>query len=63
MSRPEYTDPKGRVWNEYVCSFTSPDGSYSFHIWALSHDHALLQLAALKETAKVDGRVEGVIEA
>ena len=63
MKRPEYIDPVGRVWHEYGCEFTSPDGVYQFSLWALSYDHACLQLDAVKETAKVSGRIEGVMPA
>lgn len=55
--KPSYTDAQGRKWKKYGCSFRSPDGEYLFHVWAISHEHALLQLQALKETATVDGEI------
>lgn len=56
-------DPQGRpmTWNLYGAHFTSPDGSYGFHFYAISDDHAALQLEAIKETAVLDGRVVDVI--
>lgn len=55
--KPKYLDPQGRSWNKYTCSFESPDGKYGFELWAISFEHAQLQLDALKETGRVDGEV------
>ena len=49
------------TWNAYAVNFTSPDGTYSFHIYAISDDHAQMQLDAIKETACIAGQVCGVI--
>lgn len=56
-------DPHGRpmTWNLYGATFKSPDGQYGFHFYAISDDHAALQLEAIKETAVLDGRIERVI--
>lgn len=56
-------DPRGRpmTWKLYGVTFDSPDGQYGFHIYAISDDHAALQLQAIKETARIDGRIEQVI--
>jgi len=58
-------DPHGRpmTWKLYSVSFDSPDGCYGFHIYAISDDHAALQLQAIKETARIEGVVMGVIPA
>ena len=53
-----YTDGAGRKWKRFSCKFSSPDGTYHFDIWALSHDHALLQLDSLKENAEVVGEIQ-----
>lgn len=55
--KPKYIDPQGRKWNKYICSFSSPEGKFSFDIWAISFDHAHLQLDAIKETATISGEV------
>lgn len=61
MSNLQHKDHAGRIWRKYTCSFKSPDGTYAFDLWAISDDHAQLQMDALKETAVVNGRVEGEI--
>ena len=59
----EVPDPQGRpmTWTPYQVQFTSPEGTFSCHIYAISDLHAQLQLDALKETGRIDGRVCDVI--
>ncbi len=57
----EYRDPKGRVWHPYSVEFTSPEGTFAVEVWAISHDHALLQVEALRETATVKARIVEVL--
>ena len=59
----KYVDPNKMIWYPYSVEFESPDGVYGFHIYAISDDHAQLQLDALKETSKIIGKVEGVFDA
>jgi len=61
--KTKYTDPKGIVWYPYCVDFESPDGKFSVDLWAISDDHAQLQIQALKETAKLAYRIESVIPA
>lgn len=49
-------DAQGRVWRAYAVDFDSPDGTYACHIYAISDDHAQLQLEALKETGRISGQ-------
>lgn len=51
----------GRVWHPYVVRFESPDGTFECHLYALSFEHACLQLDALKETGRVVARTVGVV--
>lgn len=44
-------------WKPYSVSFESPEGQFSFHIYAISFDHAQLQIDAIRETAKLDGEL------
>jgi len=53
----EWADPKGRKWHPYSVTFESPDGMFVCYLYAISADHAQLQLEALRETAEVQGRV------
>lgn len=53
----------GREWRRFLCSYDSADGRFSFEIMALSHDHALMMLDELKQTAKVDGELKGQLDA
>lgn len=57
------TDPLGRnfTWHRYEVEFTSPDGKFTFPLYAISDDHAELQLQAVKETARVSGRTIALI--
>ena len=56
-------DPHGRpmTWRLYSATFESPDGLFGFHFYAISDDHAAMQLEAIKETAALDGRIEEII--
>lgn len=63
IHNPLQCEVNGRTWYLFGVDFTSPDGSYSVYLYALSHDHALLQLDALKETGTVGGRIDGVYPA
>ena len=47
----------GYNWYPYTVQFESPDGTFMFGIWAISDDHAELQVQAIKETAIVKGRL------
>lgn len=53
----EYRDPKGLVWHPYSVEFNSPEGTFAVEVWAISYDHALLQVEALRETATVKARI------
>lgn len=57
----QWTDHKHRTWRPYAIEFDSPDGRYSVYIYAISFDHAHLQLEALKETGTVAGEVQGAV--
>lgn len=57
----KHTDSKGRLWKPYIVDFESPDGKYMCHIYAISPEHAELQLQALKETGRIEGCVGGVL--
>ena len=53
----------GRTWYLYSVDFGSPDGKYSVYLYAVSDDHAHLQIEALKETATFSGRILSVEKA
>lgn len=55
-------DPAGRnmAWHLYSVHFDSPDGCFGFYIYAISDDHAALQLQALRETARLGGRIVAI---
>ena len=57
-------DPHGRNmnWNLYAVNFESPDGKFSFHIYAISSEHAQLQVDAIRETATLEGQVLALIK-
>lgn len=58
----KHIDSKGFTWRPYGVDFTSPDGYFSFYIYAISFDHAHLQLDALKKTGKIYGEIHGIID-
>lgn len=58
-----YIDTKGRVWHPYAVAFDSPDGPYECHIYAISAEHAELQLASLKENGRVSGQTIEIVGA
>lgn len=50
-------DASGFEWKPFLISFDSPEGNFSFEIFAISHEHAELQLDAIKDSGKVDGEL------
>jgi hypothetical protein len=48
-------------WDLYSVEFESPDGKFSISIYAISDEHAQLQVDAIRETAALVGRVESRI--
>lgn len=61
MNEHQYKDEQGRTWHLYAVEFDSPDGDFTATVWAISHDHAQLQLDALKETGKLLGRIDRIM--
>ncbi|MGE0350916.1 hypothetical protein [Hydrogenophaga sp.] len=55
-------DPAGRNmrWHLYSVEFDSPDGCFMFQIYAISEEHAQLQVQAIRETARLCGRVVAI---
>lgn len=62
MSTAKKVRDLGFVWSPYLVSFESPDGEFSFTIHAISHEHAQLQLQAIKDSARVLGRIDSTQE-
>jgi hypothetical protein len=62
VSGLRYVDPQGRKWNLYAVEFDSPDGDFTVTLYAISHAHACLQLDALKETGRVVGQIESILD-
>lgn len=58
-----YVDEKRREWRPYAVDFESPDGVFSTYLYAISFEHAQLQLDALKETGRLGGELHGVVAA
>ena len=58
---PSYTDPHGKTWFPYLAEFRSEDGLFCVEVWAQDDDHAERQLAALRETAALQGRIVAVM--
>lgn len=51
----------GRTWLPFSVQFTSPDGEFNFVIYAISMEHAHLQVEAIRETATVGGQIINVL--
>jgi hypothetical protein len=52
---------RGMEWRLYGVEFESPDGKFGFNIYAISDEHAAMQVEAIRETAALVGRIEGTI--
>jgi hypothetical protein len=52
----------GRTWRTYACSYSCPDGRFSFIITAISMEHAAAMLEDLKATAKLDGELDSILD-
>lgn len=48
----------GKEWRTYCCSYDTADGTFAFNIMALSHEHALMMMDELKQSARVDGELK-----
>lgn len=55
-----HVDAKGLVWKLFSVEFDSPEGTFSTYLYAISWEHAQLQLDALRETGRVFGEICGV---
>lgn len=60
MSETQYKDEQGRRWRLFAIEFDSPDGDFTATVWAISREHAQLQLDALKETGKLLGEIDRI---
>lgn len=54
---------EGVTWFLYAFDYTTADGKYGAHFYAISDEHAQLILQELKETATLRGRLQGVVDA
>jgi len=52
----------GRTWNLYAVDYDTADGQFSVYIHAISFEHAAAMVAELRETARLSGQVEGIVE-
>ena len=58
----EFVDDKGFTWNPYAVHFESPEGVFAFAIYAVSHEHACLQLQSIRENAAVVGQIVAAVK-
>jgi hypothetical protein len=49
----------GRTWNLFSVDYDTPDGKFSFYIYALSSEHASMIVEEIRATARVSGQVCG----
>lgn len=54
---PCYVDGAGRRWMPFAITFDADERQFSFALWAVSREHAVLLLADLISTARITGRV------
>jgi hypothetical protein len=52
-----FRDDMGVKWSTFSISYQTENGEFSVHIWATSMEDAEARVAALRETAKLDGQV------
>lgn len=52
---------EGRTWSLFDVQYSTPDGTYSTYIYALSFAHAAMILDDLKQTARIGGQVLDVV--
>lgn len=60
--QPTETTVNGRRWQLYGVDYETPDGKFSFYIYALSWEHAEMLVTEIRETATLYGKVEGVVQ-
>lgn len=59
---PLQVQVQGRTWRMFSCGYSTPDGEFSFYIYALSWEHAQLMLDDIKANAKVDGEIQETVD-
>lgn len=59
---PLEVEHDGRNWTLYVYEYDSDDGLFGGYLYALSDEHAEMILMELKESARILGPLESVIE-
>jgi hypothetical protein len=62
-SLPLECDVSGKRWYLYSFEYTTGDGRFSSHFYAISDEHAHIVMQELKETAVLSGRVQDIIDA
>jgi len=58
---PVSVEEDGKTWNLYGFKWQTPDGEFGSYLHALSHDHAAMMLAEMRETAVMDGQIMEVL--
>lgn len=61
MTPPLTVTVGGHQWHLFACEYDTPDGTFAFDIYALSREHAGVMLEELKATARISGKVEGIV--
>ncbi len=47
----------GREWQLFAVDYDTADGKFTFYMYALAYEHALIMLEELKATAHIGGQV------
>ncbi len=53
----------GRTWHLFDVQYDTADGKFSVYLYALSFEHAAAMVEELKATARLVGKVEGIVQA
>jgi hypothetical protein len=53
----------GREWKLFNVDYNTPDGAFSFKIYAISFEHAAAIVEEIKETAKLGGMLDSWVAA
>lgn len=59
---PMSCEVDGRTWHLFTFDFSTPDGTFSSYLYAISSEHAAALISDMKESAQLSGQMVGVVQ-
>jgi hypothetical protein len=62
VTLPLSVEQEGRTWSLFAVEYNTADGTFQAYIYALCREHAEHICGELRESARVFGQVDGVVQ-